>query len=84
MRLHAQTAKIAGGFVHFPRQAHWLDAYLLELVTFPNSKHDDQVDSTVYALAWMTLNLSTYRWDDKSLAGLQNLVNGMAFDLRFR
>src|SRR6266446_10135735 len=28
----------------FPKQAHWLDTYLLELVTFPNSKNDDQVD----------------------------------------
>jgi len=25
-------------------------------VTFPNSKNDDQVDSTVYALAWSTLH----------------------------
>jgi predicted phage terminase large subunit-like protein len=56
MRLHAQTAKIEGGFVLFPKEAHWLDAYLLELVTFPNSKNDDQVDSTVFALAWSTLH----------------------------
>jgi predicted phage terminase large subunit-like protein len=54
MRLRGQTAKIEGGFVLFPREAHWLDTYLLELVTFPNSKNDDQVDSTVYALAWST------------------------------
>ena len=38
MRLRAQTAKIEGGFVLFPTQAHWLEAYLLELVGFPNSK----------------------------------------------
>ena len=44
VRLHAQTAKIEGGFVLFPKEAHWLDAYLLELLTFPNSKHDDQVE----------------------------------------
>jgi predicted phage terminase large subunit-like protein len=56
MRLHSQTAKIEGGFVLFPQEAHWLDSYLLELVTFPNSKNDDQVDSTVYALAWSTLH----------------------------
>jgi predicted phage terminase large subunit-like protein len=56
MRLRGQTAKIAGGFVLFPKEAHWLDTYLLELVTFPNSKNDDQVDSTVYALAWSTLH----------------------------
>jgi hypothetical protein len=56
MRLRGQTAKIEGGFVLFPKEAHWLDTYLLELVTFPNSKNDDQVDSTVYALAWSTLH----------------------------
>jgi hypothetical protein len=54
MRLRSQTAKIEGQFVLFPEKAHWLDAYLLELITFPNSKHDDQVDSTVHALAWST------------------------------
>jgi predicted phage terminase large subunit-like protein len=54
MRLRAQTAKIEGGFVLFPVTAPWLDVYLLELTTFPNSKHDDQVDSTVNALAWST------------------------------
>jgi predicted phage terminase large subunit-like protein len=54
MRLHAQTAKIEGGFVLFPKEAPWLDAYVLELVGFPNAKNDDQVDSTVYALAWST------------------------------
>ena len=56
MRLRGETAKIANGFVLFPKDAHWLDTYLLELVTFPNSKNDDQVDSTVYALAWSTLH----------------------------
>jgi predicted phage terminase large subunit-like protein len=54
MRLHAQTAKIQGQFVLFPEKAHWLDAYLLELTSFPNSKNDDQVDSTINALAWIT------------------------------
>lgn len=54
MRLRAQTAKIEGHFALFPEKAHWLDTYLLELTTFPNSKNDDQVGSTVNALAWST------------------------------
>ncbi len=54
MRLRAQTPMIEGGFVLFPEKAPWLDAYLLELTAFPNAKHDDQVDSTVNALAWST------------------------------
>jgi predicted phage terminase large subunit-like protein len=54
MRLHAQTAKIEGGFVQFPKEAPWLDTYLRELLSFPNAKNDDQVDSTVFALAWIS------------------------------
>jgi predicted phage terminase large subunit-like protein len=54
MRLRVQTAKIEGGFARFPENAPWLDAYLLELLSFPYAKHDDQVDSTVHALAWLT------------------------------
>src|SRR6516165_11007216 len=54
MRLIAQTAKIENGTVLFPNDAPWLDAYLRELLGFPNAKNDDQVDSTVFALAWIT------------------------------
>ena len=56
MRLRVQTAKIEGGFVHFPQQAPWLDDYLRELVAFPNVKYADQVDATVIALAWNSVH----------------------------
>jgi predicted phage terminase large subunit-like protein len=62
MRLHGQTAKIAGGYALFPRKAPWLDNYLQELTAFPNAKYDDQVDSTVYALAWGTVDGSAENW----------------------
>jgi predicted phage terminase large subunit-like protein len=52
MRLHAQTGAIENGFVHLPREAHWLAEYLHELTTFPTAKYDDQVDSTSQFLAW--------------------------------
>ena len=38
----------------FPNDAPWLDTYLRELLGFPNAPNDDQVDSTVFALAWVT------------------------------
>ena len=44
MRMHAQTAIIENGFVHFPQAALWLDDYVRELTSFPQTKHDDQVD----------------------------------------
>jgi predicted phage terminase large subunit-like protein len=53
MRLHAQTGAIENGFVHLPRSAPWLEEYLAELMTFPKSRHDDQVDSTSQALAFL-------------------------------
>jgi predicted phage terminase large subunit-like protein len=54
MRPWAHTATLEQGLVDLPKQASWLDDYLRELTGFPNSKHDDQVDSTTQALAWMT------------------------------
>lgn len=56
MRLNGQTPMIEGGFVLFPKQADWLESYLSELLSFPSSHYDDQVDSTVYALAWIGAN----------------------------
>jgi predicted phage terminase large subunit-like protein len=56
MRLNGQTPMIEGGFVLFPKRADWLETYLSELLSFPSSSYDDQVDSTVYALAWLSEN----------------------------
>ncbi len=44
MRMHAQTAMIENGFVYIPDTAPWLASYLHELTSFPNGRHDDQVD----------------------------------------
>jgi predicted phage terminase large subunit-like protein len=52
MRLWAQGATMEQGFVHLPKEAPWLDDYLRELTSFPNARHDDQVDSTTQAIAW--------------------------------
>lgn len=40
------------GVVLLPEKAEWLAAYIHELSTFPNSKFDDQADSTSQALDW--------------------------------
>jgi hypothetical protein len=52
MRLHAQTAMIENGFVHLPNPVPWLAAYLHEITTFPNGRHDDEADSTAQMLDW--------------------------------
>jgi predicted phage terminase large subunit-like protein len=54
MRMHAQTAVIENGFVHFPKKAPWLACYVDEMTSFPHGKFSDQVDSTSQALAWIS------------------------------
>jgi len=53
MRLHLQTALFANGNVLLPRHAPWLDDYVAEPIRFPNTKYDDQVDSTTQALRFL-------------------------------
>jgi predicted phage terminase large subunit-like protein len=84
MRLRGQTAKIEGGFVLLPKEAAWLNAYILELIAFPNSRHDDQVDSTVFALAWFGQNQSSYGWTDEGIEALGRLAGFTPYDQLMR
>ena len=54
-RMVAQSAKIEAGHVYLPRAARWLDTFMLELLAFPNGRHDDQVDSVSQFLNWAAL-----------------------------
>jgi predicted phage terminase large subunit-like protein len=54
-RVVAQSAKIEAGHVYLPRNAVWLDGFLLELLAFPHGRHDDQVDSVAQFLTWAAL-----------------------------
>jgi predicted phage terminase large subunit-like protein len=51
-RMVAESAKIEAGHVYLPREAYWLDTFLLELLAFPNGRYDDQVDSVSQFLKW--------------------------------
>jgi len=53
MRFAAQSIKFEEGRIHLPRHSPWLDEYVLEITGFPGGKHDDQVDSTSQALAFL-------------------------------
>lgn len=59
MRMQAQTPHFENGYVLLPERAPWLEAYLQELTTFPQSRHDDQVDSTSQALEWISVGKRT-------------------------
>ena len=50
LRMNAHTARIESGCVHLPRRAPWLDEFRRELMAFPASKYDDQVDALSQAL----------------------------------
>ncbi|CAN5226128.1 hypothetical protein BH11PSE2_BH11PSE2_17140 [soil metagenome] len=62
MRMNSQTDAIENGFVHIPTHAHWLEAYLHELMMFPKGRYDDQVDSTSQALTWLRQTNSHDVW----------------------
>lgn len=58
-RFLAQSARFESGQVHVPANTPWYADWLKELLAFPNGKHDDQVDSTSQALAYLTRRTRT-------------------------
>jgi predicted phage terminase large subunit-like protein len=52
VRLFTQQGKFSSGRVWFPRQAPWIRTFLDEILSFPDSKYSDQVDSLSQALAF--------------------------------
>lgn len=49
-RVNSILSLIEGGRVFLPEAAPWLDEFLDELQSFPNAKHDDQVDALAMGL----------------------------------
>ena len=52
-RMVGASGCIESGQVFLPEEAPWLAAYLNEVLAFPRSRHDDQVDSTSQFLNWV-------------------------------
>jgi predicted phage terminase large subunit-like protein len=61
-RLYINQAKFAAGLVLFPKEAPYMPELLAELLTFPQGKTDDQVDSISQALSHRTGYDITFRW----------------------
>jgi predicted phage terminase large subunit-like protein len=51
-RAFVQTHKFQAGHVFFLKSASYLPDLMAELLTFPQSRHNDQVDSITQALAY--------------------------------
>jgi predicted phage terminase large subunit-like protein len=52
VRLRAATPMIEAGQVHLPATAPWLEQFKRELLSFPSSANDDQVDALSQLLNW--------------------------------
>ena len=50
--MKAQCARFEAGQVCLPTEAPWLSDFLQEMLAFPNSRHDDQIDSVSQFLKW--------------------------------
>jgi predicted phage terminase large subunit-like protein len=72
VRLYLQQAKFEQGRVWFPKTAPWLRTFLEELLSFPDSRYSDQVDSVSQALAHKKSGYSLENVDC-----LANLVGGL-------
>lgn len=57
-RMSAQSSRFEAGQVFLPKEAPWLAELQRELLGFPNTKHDDQVDSISQFLNWAEKHLS--------------------------
>lgn len=51
-RFFTSVDRLYSGFAKLPREAPWLEDLRRELVTFPASRNDDQVDSVSQFLQW--------------------------------
>ena len=60
-RLAVQASKFEGGQVLLPEQASWLPDLETELFSFPQSRHDDQVDAISQFLEWVSRPRSEIR-----------------------
>jgi predicted phage terminase large subunit-like protein len=52
------SAMIEAGQLLLPENAHWLADLTAELLSFPNGKHDDQVDALTQLLGWVRRRMS--------------------------
>jgi len=52
-RVNAISPAIESGHVFLPEEAPWLDSYIDQFSAFPAAAHDDMVDSTSQALAFL-------------------------------
>ncbi|HJU09416.1 MAG TPA: phage terminase large subunit, partial [Candidatus Binataceae bacterium] len=71
-RASAVSPLFESGRVFLPKSAPWLTDYIDELLSFPVSGHDDQVDATSQALMWLRGERREYAYTPAPYARLSN------------
>lgn len=80
-RMHAASKPIRQGRVYIPRGALWTQSYIREFSSFPNGKHDDQVDSTSQALNYMLYTIGDEKGSNDSEKGAKIKVREWTADI---
>lgn len=65
------SSMIMSGRLFLPARAHWLGEFTGELLGFPSSRHDDQVDALSQLLIWVQ---ERDRWRPPLLAGPEEML----------
>ena len=60
VRMEAQCARFEARQVYLPKEAPWLSEFLHEILAFPNSRYDDQIDSVSQFLKRAEANEPTF------------------------
>ncbi len=55
-RAHVVAPILEQGKVFLPKNALWKEDFMLEVLAFDNSEHDDQVDAMTQFLNWISLS----------------------------
>ncbi len=71
VRLEAHSAKLEAGYVLIPERADWLSDFTAELLAFPSSRYDDQVDALSQFLEWFSRQRRTNRISSSLLSARQ-------------
>jgi Terminase RNaseH-like domain len=53
-RMYTQTAKLEAKSLFVPKNAHWLNDFMTEYLSFPKCRHDDQIDALSQFLLYRT------------------------------
>lgn len=58
-RMAIRSVHIETGHLHLPTSAPWLGDFETELLSFPNGRHDDQVDTVSQLFTWLEFRTRT-------------------------